>query len=113
MTVKRPPESDPSPSTGKKFAATNWLNLGQLATSGAELGMTVAVLTLIGWWLDSKWNSSPWMLITGAFIGATGSMYKMWRLNQRWFAKKDESTDSTKNSSTKDNSKNAAKDNHS
>jgi F0F1-type ATP synthase assembly protein I len=102
MTVKRPPESDSSPQRGKKFAATNWLNLGQMATTGTELGLTVAVLTLIGWWLDSQWNSSPWMLITGAFIGATGSMYKMWRLNKRWFAKKDESTDSTKDDS-KDN----------
>ena len=71
-----------------RFSATGWLSLGQLATTGLELGLTVAVLALLGWWLDSKWNSSPWMLIIGVLIGTIGSLYKMWRLNAKWFAKK-------------------------
>ena len=72
---------------GRKFSVKQWMSMGQLASSGMELGLTVAALTLLGWWLDTQWNSSPWMLITGAFIGTIGSFYKLYRINKRWFAK--------------------------
>ncbi|MEX2213323.1 MAG: AtpZ/AtpI family protein [Phycisphaeraceae bacterium] len=90
---RRKPEntSKTTDSQGKfrpKFSVTGWLSLGQLASTGMELGLTVAVLALLGWWLDSQWNSSPWMLLTGVLIGTLGSLYKMWRLNAKWFAKK-------------------------
>jgi len=81
-------EGDPAKPRGGKFKAGNWLSLGQMATSGVELGLTVAVLTLLGWWLDKQWNTSPWLLLTGAFIGATGSIYKMYLTNKRWFGDK-------------------------
>ena len=71
----------------RKPADKQWLSMGQLASSGAELGLTVAILTLLGWWLDNQWNSSPWMLLTGALIGTLGSMYKLWRLNAKMTAK--------------------------
>lgn len=81
------PVGKPAGKLAGKFAGKQWLSMGQLASSGAELGLTVAVLTLIGYWLDTKWNSSPWMLLTGALIGTLGSMYKLWRLNAKMTAK--------------------------
>lgn len=93
VTMQKPPEklnkseAEGPPADGRKFSVKQWMSMGQVASSGMELGLTVAALTLLGWWLDTQWNSSPWMLITGAFIGTIGSFYKLFRINKRWFAK--------------------------
>lgn len=36
-------------------------------TTGSLL---LALPTAGGWWLDSKWGTAPWILITGAFFGS-------------------------------------------
>ncbi len=88
--MPNPPEKpEKTPASGpRKFKAGSWLSMGQMATSGLELGLTVAALTLLGWWLDTQWNSSPWMMITGTLVGTTGSIYKMWRMNEKWQGRK-------------------------
>jgi hypothetical protein len=58
------------------------VKLGRLGVVGTELGLGVAVLTLLGWWLDGKWNTTPWLTLTGAFIGIVGGLYKFWRLGR-------------------------------
>ncbi len=41
-----------------------------------HLGMTFAVSVLggffLGWWIDDKLETRPWLALAGAFIGATG-----------------------------------------
>ncbi len=91
--MRKPPEKpnksdgDGGPTDGRRFSVKEWMSMGRVAGVGMEMGLTIAALTLLGWWLDTQWNSSPWMLITGAFIGAVGSFYKLHRINKRWFAK--------------------------
>ncbi len=31
--------------------------------------------TLGGWWLDSKLNTTPWLLVVGAVVGISTGMY--------------------------------------
>ena len=46
---------------------------------GIEFGGVVAVFCAIGYWLDQKWNTSPWFLLTGFFLAFIGMFYNIWK----------------------------------
>lgn len=46
---------------------------------GLELAASVAVLALLGWWVDRHFGTAPWGVLTGALIGMIGGMYNMVR----------------------------------
>ena len=52
---------------------------------GFEFAAVVVVLAGIGWWLDGKWETSPWLMLTGLAIGTIGGLYKVWRVGKRYF----------------------------
>ncbi len=54
-------------------------------TVGIEFAAVVAILSLGGWWLDGKWGTSPWLLLTGLFISTIGGLYKVWRIGKQYF----------------------------
>ena len=56
-----------------------------LAGAGVELAGTVAILALLGWWLDDKWGTRPWLMVAGLFIGTVGAIYNLWRIGKRFF----------------------------
>ena len=35
----------------------------------STIGFQVAIPTGIGFWLDTRWNTSPWMVLVGAGLG--------------------------------------------
>jgi F0F1-type ATP synthase assembly protein I len=39
------------------------------ATRISSVGFSMAVPPLIGVWLDGKWGTSPWLVVTGAVFG--------------------------------------------
>ena len=41
----------------------------------AELGC----MTALGWWLDGKWGTEPWLLLVGAAIGMTVALFHLLR----------------------------------
>lgn len=46
---------------------------------GIQLGLTFALFALLGWWLDKRLGTSPWLLLTCVVIGATGGLYGVYR----------------------------------
>ena len=46
---------------------------------GIEFAAAVAGLTLVGYWVDRHFGSSPWGVLTGAAIGLIGGTYNMIR----------------------------------
>ena len=56
---------------------------GEMATAGLELGMIFAVLALGGWWLDRRFDTSPWLLLAGCFVGIVGGLYRLIRRASR------------------------------
>ena len=52
---------------------------GPLFGSGIQLAAAVAVFFFAGRWLDEKLNTSPWLMLIGALVGAAGGMYKFIR----------------------------------
>jgi len=48
-------------------------------SAGFEIAGAVAVLSLLGYWFDSKLNTSPWGIIVGAVTGIVGGLYNIVR----------------------------------
>lgn len=62
-----------------------------LAGIGFELVGAVVGLTLIGYWWDRHFGSSPWGLLTGAVLGLVGGMYNLIRQSLSAFKGADDS----------------------
>ena len=54
-------------------------SLGLLIGLGIELAASVAVTFFLGWYLDGKWGTAPWMMLALTTIGAGGGMYNFIR----------------------------------
>ena len=48
---------------------------------GLELAGVVAVFTLIGYWIDSRYGSQPWGMLVGLVLGFTGGLYNLVRVS--------------------------------
>lgn len=56
-----------------------------LMGAGVELAGAIGGLTLLGWWVDGKLNTTPWLMCFGLAIGLVGGIYKLWRIGKRFF----------------------------
>lgn len=52
---------------------------GQWVSAGIDFGVAVAVFFFVGWWLDARWDTSPWMRIAGAGFGIVLGTYVLIR----------------------------------
>ena len=68
--AQRPERQDErrSRSTGAEYAGL-----------GIQLGLTFALFALLGWWLDQRLGTSPWLLIVLVFVGAAAGFYSVYR----------------------------------
>ena len=48
--------------------------IGSLLSIGIQLTVTILAFAGLGWWLDKKFETQPWLLLTGLLFGATGGM---------------------------------------
>jgi F0F1-type ATP synthase assembly protein I len=58
----------------------NLREYGKYIQFGSQLGFSMALPILAGYWLDSKLDTSPWLLITGIFLGAASSVWTVLKL---------------------------------
>jgi F0F1-type ATP synthase assembly protein I len=68
---------DPRAPSRKTISAAS--DLGRYAGLGAQFVGSIALVGALGWWLDGKFGTSPWLLITGIFAGAVGGFIAMLR----------------------------------
>jgi F0F1-type ATP synthase assembly protein I len=50
---------------------------------GTELAASVAGMSLLGYFLDQHFKTTPWLLLIGATLGAIGGFYNFIREVQR------------------------------
>jgi ATP synthase protein I len=62
------PEQDPSgrPSESQGDDGVGWFALVGI---GFEFIVAICLGGAIGWWLDRRWNSFPWLMLIGGAIG--------------------------------------------
>lgn len=60
--------------------SSKWLRYSSL---GIELGAAVAVPTLIGVWVDRRWDCEPWGFLVGFCLGMTGGLYHFIRASMQ------------------------------
>ncbi len=44
---------------------------------GVEFAGAVGGFVLIGWWVDSRWETAPWGILIGMVLGLVGGMYNL------------------------------------
>ncbi len=44
---------------------------------GLQFAATVVLFAFAGRWLDERWNTSPWFLLVGVFLGFGLGLYSM------------------------------------
>ncbi|MCA9314511.1 MAG: AtpZ/AtpI family protein [Planctomycetes bacterium] len=49
------------------------------ATVGIELAATVFLFGLLGWWLDGRFGTTPWLLVVLAMLGVTAALIRIIR----------------------------------
>lgn len=53
--------------------------LGRYTGFGLTWALSVLFFLLIGYWLDGKLGTLPWLTILGAFVGAAGGFVSLYR----------------------------------
>lgn len=49
------------------------------AGAGLQFALTFLACGALGWWLDGKLGTTPWLMIAGILLGACGAMYSLVR----------------------------------
>lgn len=49
------------------------------------MGLTVAGLALVGWWLDRRFETRPWLMLAGLAMGLIGGTYNVWKISRTFF----------------------------
>ena len=57
--------------------------VGSYAGLGFQLAAAMVVFGGIGYWLDGRLNTTPWLLVVGMLLGATGGMISLIRTSIR------------------------------
>lgn len=54
-----------------------WINFGIYGAVGIQLGLTVVAGWFMGNYFDQRWNTSPWLALTGLISGFIGGFYNL------------------------------------
>lgn len=65
---------------GGKKGRSQWMPYSSL---GLEFAAAVAGFTLVGWWVDTRWQTAPTGLLTGAVLGLVGGGYNFLKSSMR------------------------------
>lgn len=61
-------------------------DLLKAASLGVEIAVSVFLGAGIGYWLDQRWQSKPWLMVVGVLLGAAAgfwTVYKVATKNER------------------------------
>ena len=67
----------------RRADATATQQMFALSGIGFEFVAEVGGLTLIGWWLDRTFETSPWCTIAGVILGFSFGLYRLVKFGKR------------------------------
>lgn len=62
-----------------KLLADAYRSLAPYLNIGYIFALSVALFTFAGYFLDKKWETSPWLTVVGAVIGITAGFYNFFK----------------------------------
>ena len=71
--------SDPSAGPGSGPPRRPLSSGAEFAGVGLQLGATLGLSAWLGYWLDRKFGTLPWMTIVLVFLGASAAFYSIYR----------------------------------
>ncbi len=69
------PDKKKQPATGFGTFVKTYHDFAPYLGLGLQLAITIVIFFFLGKWLDTKFNTSPWLMVTGAFLGAGAGLY--------------------------------------
>ncbi len=75
----RPSAGNPIPNVPGAEWVGEQREVGKAAGAGLQFGLTICVFAVAGLWLDGRFGTAPWLLVSGvllAFFGGTVSLIK-------------------------------------
>ncbi len=82
-------EKDPIRGTRAAESAHADTPFGEYSGLGLQFAVSVVVWVFVGQWLDRKFGTGPWLLITMVFLAGGLSFYNMYRKLMRIQARDD------------------------
>ncbi len=73
-------QGDPKP-PAKEDSVTR--QLGSFASVGLEFLLAILLPGALGYWLDTKWHTTPWLMLVGGAFGFAVGLYKMLQTAKR------------------------------
>lgn len=61
----------------------------QYSSLGLEMGLSVAIASGIGYWLDKKLGTEPWLFLFWFFCGLAAGFRSLFRLTKKYMKKED------------------------
>ena len=61
-------------------AAASYRKAGPYIDASWQLAGAVGLGSLLGWWLDKKFNTAPWLLVGGALFGIGTGFYLFFKI---------------------------------
>lgn len=53
---------------------------GTYGAVGFQLVASILVGVFLGQWLDKRWHTTPWLMMTGLFLGVSAGFYNLFRI---------------------------------
>ena len=80
--MSEPPASKPpdEKDRGLSNLAVGYRGAAPYMAASTQLVASVALFSLLGWWLDGKLgHETPWLLLVGALLGMTGGFISFFK----------------------------------
>lgn len=71
------PEREPTPGSGPRGMPKFTGESGRLLGMGLELGLLIGGLAYLGYWLDNRYGTGPWLAFTGVMLAMVGGTYNL------------------------------------
>jgi len=71
--------SSPDDDSGYARFANAVRSATPLLNAGIQMAVAVVAFLFLGRWLDGLWNTTPWLMLVGGFLGAAGGLYSFIR----------------------------------
>lgn len=65
-------------------------SMGRASSAGIELAVAVVAFLLLGWWLDGKLGTSPWLTLVGLVFGSGVGFRSLWKASQEALQRADD-----------------------